>query len=160
MIRKNSVVGLTYCLTNSEGQELDRAGADEPLSYLHGNGQIVPGLEKELEGLGIGDKRKVTVSPEEGYGEVVPELKVKAKRSNFPADLKIFPGQQFSAEAGAGHTQFFVVQEVEGDDVFLDGNHPLAGQTLHFDVEVVSVRDATKEELAHGHVHGEGGHHH
>lgn len=160
MIKKNSVVSLRYCLTNPEGEELDRAEADEPLSYLHGFGQIIPGLEKALAGMKVGDKKDVIVSPEEGYGDAIPELKIKASRANFPPNSKIVPGIQFTADLGEGKSQHFVVQAVEGDDIYIDGNHPLAGQTLHFAVEVLAIRDATKEELTHGHAHGEGGHHH
>ena len=160
MIKKNSVVTLKYCLKNSEGLELDQSDEKEPLSYLHGSGQIVPGLEAALSGLKTGDKKAVALSPQEGYGEVVPELKIKVERANFPKDKPVEEGMQFVAEVAGGHQQPFMVHKVEGEFVYLDGNHPLAGQTLHFDVEVLGVRDATKEELTHGHAHGPGGAHH
>ncbi len=160
MIKKNSVVTLKYCLKNIEGEELDQSTDDEPLSYLHGTGQIVPGLENALSGLKAGDKKEVTIPPGMGYGNIVPELKIKVGRSNFPKGNKIEEGMQFMAEVPDGHQQPFTVKKVEGEDVYLDGNHPLAGQTLHFAVEVLAVRDATKDELSHGHAHGPGGAHH
>ena len=160
MIKKDAVVTLKYCLKNTEGLELDQSDEDEPLSYLHGSGQIVPGLETALSGLKVGDKKAVTISPKEAYGEVVPELRIKVDRANFPTEKPIEEGMQFVAEVAGGHQQPFMVQKIEGDHVYLDGNHPLAGQTLCFDVEILAVRDATKEELTHGHAHGPGGAHH
>lgn len=160
MIKKNTVVNLTYCLKNSDGEELDRSDKDQPFAYLHGTGQMVPGLEKALEGLAVGDKKEVTVPPAEGYGDLVPSLKTQVERSNFPADADIQPGMQFEAEAEENRRIIFEVISVEGDKINIDGNHPLAGQTLHFSVEVTGVREATQEELSHGHAHGEGGAHH
>ncbi len=159
MVKKDAVVSLSYTLTNSDGQELDKSAPDKPFAYLHGNKQIVPGLENALEGMVVGDKKEVTVPPAEGYGELVPGLKMDIERSNFPKDVEIQPGMQFSAEV-SGNNQIFTVTGLEGDKVQVDGNHPLAGQTLNFDVEVVEIRDATKEELEHGHIHGPGGHNH
>ncbi len=159
MVKKDAVVSLSYTLKNDTGQELDQSSLDKPFAYLHGNKQIVPGLENALEGSAVGDKKKVTVSPAEGYGEFVAELKKEVERSNFPKDVEIRAGMQFSAEVNGDH-RVFTVTDVDGDKVKIDGNHPLAGQTLHFDVEVVEIREATKEELEHGHVHGPGGHHH
>jgi FKBP-type peptidyl-prolyl cis-trans isomerase SlyD len=158
MIKKNTVVNLDYCLKNDAGEELDRSDKSQPFAYLHGTGQLVPGLEKALEGLTIGEK-EVTVPPAEGYGDVVPALELMVERSNFPADADIQPGMQFEAEDGNRHT-IFMVKSVEGDQVHVDGNHPLAGETLHFSVEVIAIREATPEELTHGHAHGEGGAHH
>ena len=160
MIKKDSVVSLSYILKNENGEELDRSDNVNPLAYMHGHGQIVPGLENVLEGLAVGDKKEVTVTPQEGYGEVQPELKMKVGRDKFPADMNIERGMQFSSKMEDGREIPFTVQTIEGDDVLLDGNHPLAGETLHFSVEVVEVRSATAEELQHGHVHGAGGHHH
>lgn len=159
MVKKDAVVMLSYTLKDDGGKELDKSSPDKPFAYLHGNSQIVPGLENALDGLAIGDKKQVTVSPKEGYGEFVPGLKMEVDRSNFPKDVELQPGMQFSAEMG-GNNQMFIVTDIKEDKVAVDGNHPLAGQTLHFDVEVVEVREATKEELEHGHVHGEHGHQH
>lgn len=159
MIQKDSVVGISYILTNTAGAELDKADRSDPFFYLHGASNIVPGLEDELEGLKTGDKKKVSVSPELGYGELNPNLKIKVGRDAFPADAEIAAGMQFAADVGAGQPMPFTVERIEGDDIFLDGNHPLAGETLHFEVEIMSVRAATEEELDHGHAHGPGGHH-
>ena len=160
MIKKNSVVRLIYCLKNSTGIELDRADKNQPFAYLHGVGQMVPGLEKELEGLTVGDKKDVTVLPAEGYGEFNPQVKIEVDRANFPKDADIQPGMQFEGQGDAGTKTVFTVKAVVGDKIQVDGNHPLAGETLHFSVEVAGVRDATEEELSHGHAHGEGGAHH
>ena len=160
MIKKDSVVSLSYILKNENGEELDRFETANPLAYMHGHGQIVPGLENVLEGLAIGDKKEVTVTPQGGYGEVQPQLKMKVSRNKFPADVNIEPGMQFSSKMEDGREIPFTVQAIEDGAVMLDGNHPLAGETLHFSVEVVEVRLATAEELQHGHVHGAGGHHH
>ena len=160
MIKKDSVVSLSYILKNENGEELDRFETANPLAYMHGHGQIVPGLENVLEGLAIGDKKEVTVTPQEGYGEVQPQLKMKVSRNKFPADVNIEPGMQFSSKMEDGREIPFTVQAIEDGAVMLDGNHPLAGETLHFSVEVVEVRSATAEELQHGHVHGAGGHNH
>ena len=159
MVKKDAVVSLSYTLTNADGEELDKSSSDKPFAYLHGNKQIVPGLENALEGLAVGDKKEVTVSPTEGYGEFVAGLKMDIERTNFPKDIEIQPGMQFSAEVN-GNNQVFTVTGLEGGKVQVDGNHPLAGQTLHFDVEVVEIREATAEEMQHGHVHGPGGHDH
>ncbi|MCA9482189.1 MAG: peptidylprolyl isomerase [Nitrospina sp.] len=160
MIAKGSVVSLNYTLKNDSGEVIDESSGGEPFAYIHGSGQIVPGLESALDGAKLGDKKDVVVSPEEGYGEINDELKFKVERSNFPSDKELEPGLQFMAEMKDGRQVPFIIEKVEGEEVHINGNHPLAGQTLHFSVEVTEVRDATKEELEHGHVHGTGGHHH
>ena len=159
MIAKNKVVSLSYCLKDAQGEELDRADNDKPLEYLHGMGELVPGLENALTGLKVGDKKDVTVKPEEGYGEVMSDLKMQVERKMFPADQKIAIGMQFMAELGDGRKHPFRVVEMQEDNINIDGNHPLAGQTLHFSVEVMGLRDAKPEELEHGHSHGEGSAH-
>jgi len=160
MIKNGSVVDLAYTLTNTAGEVLDRADAKDPLTYLQGTQQIVPGLENALEGLDKGAKKKVTIPPAEAYGELDSALKMTLKRSQFPADAEMEEGMQFQSRGAGGQEMVFTVESIQGDDVTVDGNHPLAGQTLHFDVEVLSVRDATAEEMAHGHAHGPDGHHH
>lgn len=160
MIKKDAVVSLSYSLKNTGGDELDRAGSDQPFAYLHGAGQIVPGLENELTGMKVGDKKDITVSPEEGYGDINPSLVMQVGRANFPKEADIQPGMQFAAESEGNQQMTFTVKAVEGEQITVDGNHPLAGETLHFSVEVLGVREATQEEMSHGHVHGEGGHHH
>ncbi|MEO5668752.1 MAG: FKBP-type peptidyl-prolyl cis-trans isomerase, partial [Bdellovibrionota bacterium] len=123
-IQKDSIVGISYVLTNNAGMELDQADRNDPFFYLHGASNIVPGLENELEGLKAGDKRKVSVKPEEGYGEINPNLKIKVERNAFPDGTEIEVGMQFAADVGNGQPMPFTVINVEGDDIFLDGNHP------------------------------------
>ena len=160
MTKKNKVVSMSYCLKNSQGEELDQSDKNKPLEYLHGCGNIVPGLENALDGLKVGDKKAVTVEPEDGYGEILTDLKMELDRKAFPSDQKIAPGMRFMAELSDGKKHPFNVVEIKDDKVHVDGNHPLAGQTLEFSVEIVKIRDAAPEELEHGHTHGEGGHHH
>ena len=159
MITKNSVVSFSYLLKNSEGQKLDSTTADAPHSYLHGHKQIVPGLEIAMEGLKVGDKKEVQLTVEESYGKVNPDLRLKMPREKFPPEMKIAPGLKFEANVGNNNHIFTVVSE-EDNAVNIDGNHPLAGQALHFAVEVLEIRDATAEEITHGHAHGEHGHSH
>lgn len=161
MIKSGKVVDLKYTLTSTEGEVLDQSDAANPFTYLHGADQIVPGLENALEGCKVGDKKKVTVAPAEGYGEKNPNLKLAVSRGQFPPGMEVEVGMQFEANGGAdGEGMVFTVEAIEGDKIHIDGNHPLAGETLNFDVEVLSVRDATEEELEHGHAHGPDGHHH
>lgn len=160
MIGKGKVVSLKYMLKNAEGTELDRAEKDDPFEYIHGADQILKSLEAALLNLKTGDKKSVRLSPTEGYGEVNPNLRLTLERTQFPADMPLEPGLQFQASIGEGQDAVFTVQKVEKDKVHIDGNHPLAGQTLCFEIEVLNVREATKEELAHGHVHGPHGHDH
>lgn len=158
-ITANTVVSLHYTLRGDDGDLIDQATPDEPFAYIHGMGNIIPGLEKALEGKTLGDKLSVSIAPEEGYGLRDDEQVQSAPRSAFHGVDHIEAGMQFQAETEYG-TQLVTVVAVNGEEVVLDGNHPLAGQTLNFDVEVADVRAATAEELDHGHVHGAGGHHH
>lgn len=158
-IAQNSVVAFHYTLTNDQGEVLDSSEGREPLTYLHGAGNIIPGLEKELEGRENGEKLQVAVNPEEGYGETQPSLVQEVPRDSFQGVESIEPGMQFQAQTQGGPLMV-TVTKVEGDTVVVDGNHPLAGQKLNFDVEIAEVREATPEEAEHGHVHGEGGHQH
>lgn len=152
------VVTIHYKLTSTEGDVIDKSG-DEPLAYLHGEGNIVPGLEKQIEGRAAGDKFRATVKPEDGYGPRIPGGPRAVPRSAFPDDVEVQPGMQFATQTPDGQVLPLWVVKVEGDEVYIDPNHPLAGETLHFDIEVVGVRDATEDEQSHGHVHGPGGHH-
>lgn len=152
-IGEKCVVTFHYTLTNSDGEEIDSSAGREPLKYLHGAGNIVPGLEKELEGKTSGDKLKVEVQPEEGYGPLNPEFIQKVPRSAFEGVPEIKPGMQFQAEGPDGQTQHITVKEVSDEEITVDGNHPLAGQVLNFDVTIGDVRAASEEEVAHGHVH-------
>lgn len=159
-IQTGKVVQLAYSLKNSDGEVLDQADRAEPFTYLHGASQIVPGLENGLEGLAVGAKKNVVVQPEAGYGEVDEQLIMSVKRSQFPADMEIEEGMMVESRSAEGHVMVFTVASIDDEEVSIDGNHPLAGETLHFDVEVLEVRDATEEEKAHGHAHGPDGHGH
>ncbi|WP_299195458.1 peptidylprolyl isomerase [uncultured Amphritea sp.] len=158
-IADKKIVLIHYTLKNLDDEVMDSSEGAEPLAYLHGTGSIVPGLEKELVGKKAGDKVNVEVSPEEGYGELNPELIQEVDRAAFEGVDNIEVGMRFMAQTAWGQ-QPVVVTAITDETVIVDGNHPLADQTLKFDVEVVEVRDATEEELSHGHAHGEGGHHH
>ncbi len=158
-IADRTVALFHYTLTDDAGAVLDTSRSGAPLTYLHGRGNIVPGLEKAMIGHAKGDTFKVDLTPVEGYGERVAALVQQAPVSMFPPEAVLEVGMQFMAESNMGKVQVTVVT-VDGDTVTLDGNHALAGQALHFDVEVLGVREASVEEVLHGHVHGEGGHHH
>ena len=158
-IATNTVVLIHYTLTDTAGKVLESSSGGEPLAYLHGAGNIIPGLEKALEGKTTGDKLSVEVPPEQGYGVRDEALVQQVPRRAFQGVRDIKPGMQFHTQGGGGPMQV-TVTAVQGDMVTIDGNHALAGQTLKFDVEIAKVREATAEELMHGHVHGPGGHHH
>jgi len=158
-ITAGTVVSMNYKLTNSKGEEIDQNAQGKPFEYLHGASQIVPGLESALEGLNVGQRKTVVVPPAEGYGEVNKDLIAQVSRSQFPEEMEIVVGMQFKAQLEHG-PMILRVEGVNGDEITVDGNHPLAGQTLNFDIEIVSIRKASDEELAHGHAHGPDGHHH
>ncbi|MFK2900845.1 peptidylprolyl isomerase [Dyella jejuensis] len=158
-IADNSVASFHYTLTGDDGQVIDSSEGREPLTYLHGSGQIVPGLEKAMAGRAAGDQFKVDVAAAEGYGEHHPELMQELPREAFQGVEDIQPGMQFQGHGPQGVINV-TVTKVDDDKVHIDGNHPLAGQTLHFEIEITQVRVASEEEIAHGHVHGAGGHHH
>jgi FKBP-type peptidyl-prolyl cis-trans isomerase SlyD len=157
-IKKDSVVTFNYTLKDDAGQVIDSSSAGEPLAYLHGHGNLVPGLERELEGKGANDKLSVQVTPADGYGEYTKELVQKVPRRSLKGIPKITVGMRLHAQTDEG-PRAVTVTAVTGDMVTIDGNHPLAGKNLNFDIEILEVRDASEEELAHGHVHGPGGHH-
>ena len=142
-----------YILTDDGGQVIDRSPDDQPLSYFHGGGNIVPGLEKALEGRSAGDSLTVDVPPSEGYGERVDGLIQDVPREAFQGIDTIEPGMQFQANGGQGPVLVTVVEVGDGR-VRIDGNHPLAGKTLHFDVRITEVRDSTEEEKQVGRVAG------
>jgi len=158
-IAQEKVVSIHYTLKNAEGSVLDSSSGSDPLAYLHGAGNIIPGLESALEGKEAGEKLAVTVEPGQGYGDRDERLVQDVPRAAFKDVQELAPGMQFQAQGPQG-TRLVVVTQVAEETVTVDANHPLAGQTLHFEVEVAEVRDATAEELEHGHVHGPGGHHH
>jgi FKBP-type peptidyl-prolyl cis-trans isomerase SlyD len=159
-ISNGNVVGIDYSLHLGDGEVIDASEPGAPLTYLHGEGQIVPGLETALEGLAVGERRQVVVSPADGYGEHDPRGLQEVPRRAFPADLEPKAGMELTAEGPRGEPVPFVVREVKPESVVIDLNHPLAGKTLHLDVTVREVRAATDEERAHGHAHGAHGHDH
>jgi len=155
----NKVVQLDYELKDDEGNIIDRSD-DGSFAYLHGAGNIIPGLEEALAGKPEGAEATVSLKPEEAYGERDPSRVAQISRDLFPSDADLAPGQQFQAQSPEGEDLVLTVVETQGDTVTVDANHFLAGKSLHFDVKVLAVRDATEEELSHGHAHGPGGHHH
>ncbi|MBD9575936.1 peptidylprolyl isomerase [Pseudomonas sp. PDM23] len=159
-IAANKAVSIDYTLTNDAGEVIDSSAGGAPLVYLHGAHNIIGGLEKALEGKQVGDELDVTVEPADAYGEYSAELVATLTREMFEGVDELEVGMQFHASAPDGGMQIVTIRDIEGDDVIVDGNHPLAGQRLNFKVKVVDIRDASSEEVAHGHVHGEGGHHH
>ena len=158
-VAKDKIVSIDYTLTDAGGEVIDSSQGQEPLTYLHGAGNIIPGLEQALEGKSPGDQVNTTVPPDQGYGPKNPALVQPVPRAQFPGVTDITVGMQFQAQTNHGPRVVTVV-DVNPDTVTVDANHPLAGETLNFDVKVVEVRDATQQELDHRHAHGPGGHHH
>lgn len=148
-ISKDSVVSIEYTLTDNENEVLDSSEETGPLEYLHGHNNLIPGLEKVLEGKKAGDKFKTAVAPKEGYGEYQDRLVVEVERTQFPADVEITEGMQFEA-GGPDGSQIVTVTAISDSKVTVDANHPLAGETLNFDVTIVSVRESTEQERAEG----------
>lgn len=158
-VENGKVASIHYTLTNDAGEVLDSSAGREPLAYLHGAGNIVPGLERELQGKVTGASLSVRVEPEDGYGVRRGQAQA-VERGAFPAGVEIETGMMIQAQTEQGEIIPLWVSRIEDDTVWLDQNHPLAGVALNFRVEIVSVRDATDEELDHGHPHGPDGHHH
>ena len=148
------VVVMHYTLTSSNGDVLDSSRDGDPMPYLHGAQNIVPGLEKGLDGAFVGEKRQVVVTPAEGYGELSESAPVEVPRTDFPEEMPLEPGMQFFADTGEGQPVPVWVLGVTDDAVLLTQAHPLAGETLHFDVEIVDVRDANEDEQSQGHPNG------
>ena len=149
----NQVVTIHYTLSDADGEVIDSSEGAEPLAYLHGAGNIIPGLEQALAGETAGASLQVVVDPEQGYGEYEATLVETVPRAAFEGVDQIEPGMAFEAQGSDGQLRRIEVREVDGDQVIIDGNHPLAGVELHFAVKVVDVRPASDEEIAHGHVH-------
>jgi FKBP-type peptidyl-prolyl cis-trans isomerase SlyD len=158
-IEKNRVVTLNYTLRDDQGTVIDSSSGRGPLAYLHGKGNIIPGLEDALAGKAEGDTLDVTVAPERGYGPRDERLVQIVPRAKFGEVEGLAVGMQVRVHGQQG-ARIVTVVRVDRDFVTVDGNHPLAGRTLHFSVEVTGVRKATHEEVTHGHVHGPGGHRH
>ena len=156
----NKVVTIDYTLRLNNGEVIDSTGDGNPLAFIYGVGGIIPGLEEGLGGLQVGDEKKISIAPENAYGEFDPEGRFDVPRDQLPADELEVGMELIAAEEGSeGYTPVYVHAILE-DHVTLDYNHPLAGETLNFDVTIRDIREASKEELEHGHVHGPHGHHH
>lgn len=155
IISKDAVVSIHYTLRDNDGNIIDSSSGKDPLHYLHGRGNLIIGMEEGLEGKGNGEKLNLKIAPEKGYGEKNEKMIQKVPRSAF-GDQKIETGMQFNTQNG----QVVTVTEVGMNEITVDGNHPLAGVALNFEVEIMNIRAATEDELDHGHVHGPGGHFH
>ncbi len=152
-ISDKHVVSMNYTLKDDQGTVLDTSENRDPLQFIVGSGMIIPGLEKELHGKEKGEKVSVTVQPKDGYGEYDDTQMIDVSKNQFQEGLEIKTGMQVQAQNPDGQVQILTIKDVKDDTVTLDANHPLAGQTLHFDVQIDDVREATDEELEHGHVH-------
>ena len=156
-VAKNTVVALQYQLYGTEGDLIEKT--EEPVEYLHGHGGMFPAVEKALEGKVVGDTCRVRLTPDDGFGDYDADLVHVEPRDKFPDTVKV--GMQFEGKGDeSGQSQVYTVTDVADGKVVVDGNHPLAGQTLHFECTITGVRAASAEELSHGHVHGPHGHHH
>ena len=159
-IAKNNVVHIDYTLTDNDGNILDSSEGREPLAYIHGIGNLIPGLEKELEGKATGDHIDAKVAPEDAYGLRDINLEQTVHISNFDQPEQVQKGIQFQAQTEDGQTKIATIVDISGEEVKIDMNHPLSGMELNFSVDVKEIRKASEEELSHGHVHGAGGHDH
>lgn len=158
MITDNTVVEINYTLRDQDGTIIDQT-KEEPLAYLHGHQNLIPGFERQMTGMNVGEKKKFEVEPKDGYGESRPDLRFGMKKADFGGH-PIKEGAMVGLQGPRGETLRARIISIQGDEVMLDANHPLAGQKLFFEVEVVKMRPGSKEEIEHGHVHGPGGHHH
>lgn len=158
-VEQDTVASVHYTGTFVDGTEFDSSEGKDPLVFMVGHGQMIPGFEQEVLGAKVREKREFTLTPDRAYGEWDDDAIQKIERSQFPEDMELEVGMVVGAHSDQGPIQF-TITEIDGDVVSADFNHQMAGKTLHFEVEVVEVRTATEEELAHGHVHGPGGHHH
>jgi FKBP-type peptidyl-prolyl cis-trans isomerase SlyD len=158
-ISENSVVSFHFTLKDAQGKVIESSSGSEPLVYMHGSGSIVPGLEEALAGRNKGDKFNVQLPPEKAYGERNEKLVQRVPKSQFPDAKQLEVGSQFQVSTPGG-PMILTIRELTENEVVVDGNPELAGMTLAFDIEIVDVRAATKEEIEHGHAHGPGGHHH
>lgn len=154
-IADQRAVAIHYTLKNDAGEVLDSSEGMEPLVYLHGFGNIIPGLEDALLGKKVGDSLQVTVQPADGYGEMMDELRQVVPVDMFEGVDDIEVGQMFETQSQEGHIMLVTVTAIEDGQVTIDANHPLAGEVLHFDVTVEEVREASEDELEHGHIHGD-----
>ncbi|MBK8975126.1 MAG: peptidylprolyl isomerase [Planctomycetes bacterium] len=160
IVSAGKVVSIHYKLKLDDGEVVDSSEGSAPLSYLHGAGNIVVGLERALEGSAVGNEVSVAVAPGDGYGEHEDGLVQTVPRNAFPDGARLKPGITFQAVDEDDHAMIGTITEVQGDQITVDFNHPLAGETLHFEVTIAGVRDSTDEERKHGHAHGPDGHGH
>ena len=154
-IQNDKVITINYVLKDDKGELIDQS-TDGSFCYLHGAQNIIPGMENALTGKTTGDALNLVIAPAEAYGEYNPNLTQVVDRAMFDPNDQVEAGMQFQAQDQQGNMMIITVAKVDGEQVTIDGNHPLAGVTLHYDIEVVDVRDATDEELSHGHVHSHG----
>ena len=159
-VGKDKVVLMHYTLKNDKGEVIDSSDGGDPLPFLQGHGNIIPGLESALEGSKVGDKLDVSIQPEEAYGERMQNAIQEIPSSALKGVDEIKVGMQLQSQDQDGNTFLVTVTKIEDDKITVDGNHPLAGQTLHFSVSIESIRKAEAEELSHGHVHADGQHNH
>ena len=159
-VGKDKVVLMHYTLKNDAGDVIDSSDGADPLPFLQGHGNIIPGLESALEGSKVGDKLDVSIKPEEGYGERMKDAIQEIPSSALKGIDEVKVGMQLQSQDKDGNAFLVTVTKIDDDKITVDGNHPLAGQTLHFSVSIESVRKAEAEELSHGHVHADGHHHH
>lgn len=157
-VQTDVVVSMEYTL-RIDDEVIDSSEGQEPLQFLVGHGNIISGLEREMMGMKVGDSKDVVISPEDGYGEFDAEAFMNVPRGEFPTDMPVEEGMELTVKDDAGQSRYARIETVDGDNVTLNFNHPLAGDELHFNVKVVGLREPTSEELDHGHVH-EDGHHH
>ena len=158
-ITQHAVVSLNYTLTNDAGETLDKSENGQ-FVYLHGANNIIPGLEQALDNRTVNDTFQVVIEAEDAYGQKDDSKKQVVGKDMFEPGSPMEVGMQFHAQGPEGEMLVITITEINGDEITIDGNHPLAGERLHFDVEVTKIRDASEEEIAHGHVHGPDGHHH
>ncbi|MEJ5225546.1 MAG: peptidylprolyl isomerase [Anaerolineales bacterium] len=158
-VQAGRVVAMDYTL-HVDGEKIDSSEGREPLEYLHGAGNIIPGLEREMAGMEVGESKQVVVSPADGYGESDPNAFIEIPRSEFPQDIPLEVGLELQVQDPSGNPMYARIDAITDESVRLDFNHPLAGKELHFSVKIVGLREPTEEELDHGHVHSGGDHEH
>jgi FKBP-type peptidyl-prolyl cis-trans isomerase SlyD len=159
-IGPNKVVTLNFTLKDEEGNVIESTENAEPFHFLSGNNQILPKLEEAVDGMPVGSKKNVVIGCPDAYGEYNEKAIRLAKRADFPQDARIEIGRDYQVNTKDGKYMSFTITKIEGDNITIDFNHPLAGKNLEFDLELVDVRDASPDEIEHGHAHGPGGHHH
>jgi FKBP-type peptidyl-prolyl cis-trans isomerase SlyD len=158
-VQNNVVVSMEYTL-HVDNEEIDSSKGQDPLQFLVGHGNIISGLEREMMGMKVGETKDVVIPPADAYGEFDEEAFMEVPRSAFPADIPVEEGAELTVKDDTGQARYARIDAIHGDNVTLNFNHPLAGDMLHFNVKVVGLREPTEEELEHGHVHQDGGHHH